>query len=99
MAAEHDRTIDGDHYGALISYASGPLPQSVVELLASRRPDLADPTVLVPQGWDALMSTIDRFVAVGTTKFVILPIVEPATPKEWVEHLEQAAPVVLSRQS
>ncbi len=38
------------------------------------------------------METIDRFVAVGTTKFVILPIVEPATPHEWVEHLEQVAP-------
>jgi probable F420-dependent oxidoreductase len=97
--AEHDRTIDEDHYGALISYAPGPVPPSMLQLLASRRPDLANPSVLVPQGWDALMGTIDRFVAVGTTKFVILPIVEPATPSEWVEHLEEAAPVVLARQA
>ena len=97
--AEHGRTIDEDHYGALISYALGPVPQPVVDLLAKRRPDLADPTVLVPQGWDALMATIDKFVAVGTTKFVILPIVEPATPDEWVEHLEEAAPIVLARQT
>ncbi|MEO8267436.1 MAG: LLM class flavin-dependent oxidoreductase [Ilumatobacteraceae bacterium] len=97
--AEHDRHIDVDHYGALISYASGPIPQQVVELLARRRPDLDDPTVLVPRGWDALMDTIDRFVAVGTSKFVILPIVEPSTPAEWVEHLEQAAPIVLARQT
>ena len=69
------------------------------ELLAKRRPDLSDPTVLIPQGWDALMATIDKFVAVGTTKFVILPIVEPATPQLWVEHLEQAAPIVLARQT
>ncbi len=96
---EHDRTIDVDHYGALISYSFGPLPQTVVDLLARRRPDLADPSVLVPQGWEALMSTIDKFVAVGTTKFVILPIVEPATPQLWVEHLEQAAPIVLARQT
>ena len=67
--------------------------------MAKRRPDLADPTVLVPRGWDALMATIDRFVAVGTTKFVILPIVEPATRRGWVEHLEQAAPTVLARQT
>ena len=72
---------------------------AVVDLLAKRRPDLADPTVLVPQGWDALMETIDRFVAVGTTKFVILPIVEPATPHDWIDHLEQAAPIVLARQT
>jgi probable F420-dependent oxidoreductase len=96
---EHGRTIDPDHYGALISYSFGPLPQTVVDLLARRRPDLADPSVLVPQGWEALMSTIDKFVAVGTTKFVILPIVEPATPHLWVEHLEEAAPIVLARQT
>ena len=45
------------------------------------------------------MATIDKFVAVGTTKFVILPIVEPATPQLWLEHLEQAAPIVLARQT
>ena len=97
--AEHHRTIDADHYGALISYSSGPLPKSVVDLLAKRRPDLADPTVLVPQSWNALIDTIDRFVAIGTTKFVILPIVEPDGPQAWVEHLEQAAPIVLARQT
>jgi probable F420-dependent oxidoreductase len=96
---EHDRTIDDDHYGALISYSFGSIPQAVVDLLAKRRPDLADPMVLVPQGWDALMSTIDKFVAVGITKFVILPIVEPATPQLWVEHLGEAAPIVLARQT
>ena len=97
--AEHDRHIDADHYGALVSYASGPIPPHVVDLLARRRPDLDDPMVLVPRGWDALMDTIDRFVAVGTSKFVILPIDEPSTPAEWVEHLEQAAPIVLARQT
>ena len=97
--AENDRFIDFDHYGALISYAFGPIPESTIQLLAKRRPDLSDPTELIPQGWDALMATIDKFVAVGTSKFVILPIVEPATPQLWVEHLEQAAPIVLARQT
>jgi probable F420-dependent oxidoreductase len=97
--AEHSRTIDADHYGALISYSTGPIPQAVLDLVAKRRPDLTDPTVLIPRGWDALMATIDRFVAVGTTKFVILPIVEPAAADDWVEHLQQAAPIVLARQT
>jgi probable F420-dependent oxidoreductase len=96
---EHDRTIDADHYGALISYSTGPIPAAVVDVMAKRRPDLPDPTILVPRGLDALMATIDRFVAIGTTKFVILPIVEPATPDDWVEHLELAAPIVLARQT
>ena len=45
------------------------------------------------------MATIDKFVAVGTTKFVVLPIVEPATPQQWIAHLEEAAPIVLARQT
>ncbi len=96
--AEHGRTIDADHYGTLIPYAHGPVPDAVLAGLAKRRPDLADPAVLVPSGWQALLDTIDRFVAVGTTKFVVLPIVEPPTPDAWVEHLEQAARVLIAHQ-
>ena len=99
VCAEHGRAIDADHFGALISYSSGPLPPSVADMLATRRRDLSDPTVVVPQSWDALIETIDRFVAVGTTKFVIVPVVEPVTPQLWVEHLEQAAPILLPRQT
>ncbi len=96
---EHDRSIDEDHYGALIPYAMGAVPDQVLAGLAKRRPDLADPSELVPTGWDQLLATIDRFVAVGTTKFVVLPIVEPATPDDWVAHLEEAAPILLARQT
>ena len=35
------------------------------------------PAPLVPLGWDAVIDTIKRFVDVGTTKFVVLPVVEP----------------------
>ena len=97
--AEHGRTIDPEHFGALIPYSVGPAPAAVLAALAARRPDLADPSVLVPNSWDQLMATIDRFVAVGTSKFVILPMNEPAGPDAWVRHLEQAAPIVLERQN
>jgi probable F420-dependent oxidoreductase len=96
---EHERTIDDDHYGALIPYANGPVPDALMNGLAKRRPDLDDPSVLVPADLESLMTTIDAFVAVGTTKFVILPLVEPASPDAWVEHLEAAAPIVLARQT
>lgn len=96
---EHGRSIDEDHYGVLIPYGNGPLPDALLAGLAARRPDLVDPGVLVPNGWDALVDTIDRFVAVGTTKFVVLPIVEPASPDAWVAHLEALAPIVASRQT
>jgi probable F420-dependent oxidoreductase len=101
VLAEHGRSIDDDHYGALVPYVpdGAEVPAAVLAGLAARRPDLADPSVLVPAGWDALLSTIDRFVAVGTTKFVIVPLAEPSSPEAWVDHLEQAAPVVLARQT
>lgn len=96
---EHDREIDPEHYGVLIPYALGPVPEPLLAGLAKRRPDLADPGVLVPNGWEALMDTIERFVAVGTSKFVVLPLTEPESPDAWVEHLETAAPILLSRQT
>ncbi len=99
ILAEHGRSIEDDHYGVLIPYAMGPVPDAVLAGLAARRPDLDDPSVLIPTGWEQLMATIEQFVAVGTTKFVILPIVEPATPDAWVAHLEQAAPIVLAAQT
>ena len=77
VAAEHDRSIEEDHYGALIPYAFGPIPDLLLGQLARRRPDLDDPAELIPVGWDALSATIKRFVDVGTTKFVVLPITEP----------------------
>jgi probable F420-dependent oxidoreductase len=101
VLAEHGRTIDDDHYGALIPFVPDgtPVPAPVLAGLAARRPDLADPRVIVPSGWDELVALIDRFVAVGTTKFVIVPIVEPGSPDAWIAHLEQAAPIVLARQT
>ena len=73
------------------------MPDAVLAGLAARRPDLADPGVLVPVGWDALVAAIDRFVAVGTSKFVIVPMVEPDSPDAWVRHLTEAAQVVRAR--
>jgi probable F420-dependent oxidoreductase len=98
-SVEHGRTIDPEHFGALVPYSEGPVPDRVLAGLAARRPDLADPSVLVPSGLDGLLAAIDRFVEVGTSKFVILPIVEPTTPQAWVRHLEQIAPLVAARQT
>jgi probable F420-dependent oxidoreductase len=99
VAAEHDRSIPDDHFGALIPYTHGPLPDPVVAALAARRRDIDDPRALVPRGFDELLSVIDRFVDVGTTKFVVLPIVEPGGPEAWRNELEAAAQVLLPRQT
>ena len=64
-----------------------------------RRPDLADPTVLIPDGWDGLVQRINDFIAVGASKFVVLPLVEPKDPAAWISHLEEAAKVVIPLQT
>lgn len=95
VAAEHGRAIEDDHYGVLIPYsASGELPTTLLESLATRRPDL-DPTTLVPRDWGELAALIRRFVDVGTTKFVVLPMDEPHDPEDWTAHLEDAAEALL----
>lgn len=95
VAAEHERSIEDDHYGALIPYAMDPVPDLLLAQLARRRPDLDDPATLVPVGWDALIGAIKRFIDVGTTKFVVLPIVEPGGVDAWRAHLREAADAVL----
>lgn len=95
VCAENDREIEDDHYGVLIPYANGPVPERLLALLARRRPDVEDPSELVPSNWDELTALIERFVDVGTSKFVVLPVSEPMDADGWVTHLTEAADVLL----
>ena len=95
VAAEHERSIEEDHFGVLIPYTLDGVPDILLAQLARRRPDLDDPAVLVPVGWDALTDTIKRFVDVGTTKFVVLPVNEPNDSAAWDNHLTTAAEALL----
>jgi probable F420-dependent oxidoreductase len=95
VCADNDRSIDDDHYGVLIPYALGPVPDALLAVLAQRRPDLDDPRVLVPDTWDSLVQLITSFIDVGTTKFVVLPVNEPNEIGGWIDHLGAAAEVLL----
>jgi alkanesulfonate monooxygenase SsuD/methylene tetrahydromethanopterin reductase-like flavin-dependent oxidoreductase (luciferase family) len=95
VAAEHDRAIEDDHYGVLIPYAFGPIPDQLRAVLAKRRPDLTDLSELVPTSWEELIALINRFVDVGTTKFVVLPVDEPKDADAWIAHLGEAAEALL----
>lgn len=99
VAREHDREIEDEHFGVLIPYSIGPAPEAVLNGLRARRPDLDDISVIVPQGWDELQRAIGRFVDVGASKFVVIPMVEPASPADWVSHLHDAADVLLPLQN
>jgi hypothetical protein len=79
----------------LIAYTDGEIPDVVVAALVSRRPDLADPTAVIASGHEGLRARIEEFIAVGTSKFVAIPLSEPA---DWDAELDALAAAVLDLQ-
>ncbi len=94
-AAMHGRVMDEEHWGALIAYTDGEVPDIVAAAIAARRPDLADPAAVIASGHDGLRSRIEQFIAVGSSKFVAIPLSEPA---DWDAELESVADAVLDLQ-
>lgn len=91
VALEHEREIEDEHFGVLIPYVIGDPPATLLAGLQARRPDLDDVSILVPSGWDALAQTINQFISVGASKFVVVPFSEPGSVDAWNSHLEEAA--------
>jgi len=90
VAAEHGRSIDPEHFGALIPYCVGPVPDAYAALIARRRPDVA-PSSVVAEGLDGLRRLIEAHVVAGASKFVVLPMAEP---DDWAGHLADLAAAV-----
>jgi probable F420-dependent oxidoreductase len=89
------RAIDAEHYGALVPYVHGELPDRLVAALAVRRPGV-DPAALIPSGLDGLAEAIEAFVARGVSKFVVVPVAEPA---DWGDELGALADRLLPLQT
>lgn len=91
VAADHDRAMDPDHFGALIPYrtTNSAVPEAMQVILARRNPD-ADPGEVIPAK-DGIATTIGRFVDVGFSKFVLVPTVEP---DDWDAELDEVAAIV-----
>ncbi len=95
IAAEHDREIDPEHFGALVPYGIDGIPDALGAFLAKRRPGI-DPADVVARDLHAVRPLLERFVEVGASKFVIVPIGEPA---DWGDHLAEVADEVLTIQN
>ncbi len=91
VAAEHDRAIDPEHLGVLVIYTRGELPEAIARVVASRRPEL-DPRDVVPSGIDGVRRQLERFIAVGASKFVVVPLEDPA---DWDVELSELAETLL----
>jgi probable F420-dependent oxidoreductase len=86
-AAEHGRAIEDEHLGVLVAYSRGPLPDVIAAAVAQRRPEL-DPREVIPAGIDGLRRQVERFIGVGASKFVVVPLAEP---DDWDAELTELA--------
>lgn len=89
------RQISPEHFGVSLGYASGELSPTVRKLVAARRPGI-DPATLIPVGLDALRVTVESFLEVGFSKFVVRPNEPPAS---WGAELERLAATLLPLQT
>lgn len=95
VAAEHDRSVDPEHFGALLPYVDGPIPDIVAAGIAKRRPDV-DPTDVVASGLAGLKEMIERHIEVGGSKFIVIPLAEP---EDWDTHLDEVAATLMPLQN
>jgi probable F420-dependent oxidoreductase len=94
-AADAGRAIDPEHWGVLVPYAHGPLPDAAVDRIRRRAPDV-EPADVIPIGLDGLRTSVQRFVEVGFSKFVVVPVIEPA---DWEDEIAGVADALLSLQA
>jgi probable F420-dependent oxidoreductase len=86
-AARAGRSISAEHFGMSIGYATAPLAPATERSLAARSPRAIE---LTPIGLPALRAKIERFIAVGFSKFVVRPLVRPASWRTELEALSAA---------
>ncbi|MBV9285167.1 MAG: LLM class flavin-dependent oxidoreductase, partial [Acidimicrobiia bacterium] len=92
-AADAGRSIDSEHFGALLFYARGGVPNALARIIAARRPGV-DPADLVAVGLAALRAVVDRFCDVGFSKFVVVPMEDaPSWPDELAEIADALLPL------
>src|SRR5712691_1079377 len=86
-AARAGRSISGEHFGVSIGYASAPIDPATARMMVARRPRSVE---LTPVGLPALRKLIERFIAVGFSKFVVRPVTAPASWRAELEALSAA---------
>ena len=86
-AARAGRSISSEHFGVSIGYARAPIDPGTARMMIARRPRALE---LTPVGLPALRALLERFVAVGFSKFVVRPLAAPASWRAELEALSAA---------
>ncbi len=97
-AAGVDRTIDAEHFGLSIPYATKEPDQRTIDQLRTRRPD-ADVAQLIPVGADHLRRLVTEYVDAGISKFVVRPTGPGASLDERLAGLSDLADLLLPLQT
>jgi probable F420-dependent oxidoreductase len=90
VADKAGRAVDPGHFGALVPYANGHLPDELVDMVRKRRPDV-DVTDVVAKDLSGLRPLLERYIRAGASKFVVVPVIEPAN---WDDHVGDIADAV-----
>lgn len=92
VAAEHDRVVSPEHFGVSLAYApSGTDVDALASSPLARRARGRPLRDIVPIGLDGLRAALERFCAVGFSKFIVRPLTPPA---DWPRELEVLAAAV-----
>jgi probable F420-dependent oxidoreductase len=94
-ADAESREIDPEHFGAMVLYAHGEIPDVIAQVIRTRNAD-ADIDDVVASGWPSLRALCERYVANGFSKLVLVPLNEP---QDWDAELAAGANELLSLQT
>ena len=94
-ADKEGRTIDPEHFGAMVTFVHHEIPDALRQRVAAIRPDV-DAADLFPVGLDALRQRLIEFVDVGFSKLVLVPLGEP---DDWDAELARLADALLDLQT
>jgi probable F420-dependent oxidoreductase len=86
-AARTGRSISSEHFGVSIGYAAAPIDPAAARAMTARRPRAVE---LTPVGLPAVRRLVERFIAVGFSKFVLRPVTTPASWRAELEALSAA---------
>ena len=85
-ATDAGRAIDPEHFGVLVGYTNGEIPDRLVEFVKKRNPDRDVRDVIATR--ENLCERLEAYTEVGASKFVIVPLEEPT---DWQAELEDIA--------
>ena len=93
LAEAAGRTIDDEHFGALIPYVAERAvgdASPILAAIAARRPQADPRKLIVFESNGSLAAHVEAFIGAGASKFVLVPLVAPADWREELERLFEA---------